>query len=352
MRDGKIFVIDTSWWNDDKGIPARPDFKVAKAKGVDAAINKIGQGFDGDELWVDRDYVINMELQLKAKIYRGSYYFLDHASWHYKAGQAQAWGAKQAKAVHRFMIKTGLIGELPPAVDTEENTAWEKLTSARIISDIVPMSQAYLETLADLFKTPELFYYCNRHVESLSKPLSKWMLWLSHLEGEAYIYPNKAWPLKNFPEVVLEQWGSTMDGRSLGFDSGVVDTNRWRRSTDAFYKMMKVWNPNSPLLATPTPEDPIDIPTDPEPPIVIDPTPTTGRSKWIRIGKMVFDGTRIRSSAKLSSWNITTKRLQKDKEVPVLNEIIDDDGNRWAEIGIDQYTAIRVNGTNYMVFDW
>ena len=352
MRDGKIFIIDTSWWNDDKGNPARPNFNTAKAQGVDAVINKLGQGFDGENIWIDRDFEINMGLELQTKLYRGSYYFLDHAPYHYAAGQAQAWGAKQAKGVYKYLVKSGLYGEIPTAVDTEENAAWGKLTSARILSDIIPMTGAYLETLADLLKFPDLFYYCNRHFESLSKGLERWMLWISHLEGEQYIYPNKAWPLKNCTLLMIEQWGSSMDGRELGFDSGLVDTNRWRGTTSGFYELMKRWNPSSPLLSTPTQEDPIDVTPDPEPPIVVDPTPTTGKSKWVRLGKVLYDGTRIRSSAEMGNWNITLKRLQANREVPVLNEVVDKAGNRWAEIGIDQYIAIRVDGKNYMTFEW
>lgn len=352
MRDGKIFIIDTSWWNDDKKIAARPNFQVAKAQGVDAVINKLGQGFDGDNIWIDRDFEFNMELEYHARLYRGTYYFLDHNPLRYKAGQHQAWGAKQAKGVHKYMTKSGMLGELPPAADVEENVAWGRLTSARITAEIIPMAQAYLETLADLFKFPDLFYYCNRHFEKLSHGMDRWMLWLSHLEGEAYVYPNKAWPLKNCPNLVLEQWGANTPGRSMGFDSGVVDTNRWRRFTAGFYELMKKWNPSSPLLATPTTEDPVDVTPDPEPTIIVDPTPTTARSKWLNIGKVVYDQTIVRTSAKYSAWNTTPKRLQKDREVVVLAEEVDSMGNRWAMIGIDQYCAIRFEGVNYLKFDW
>jgi len=525
MRNGKIFIIDTSFWNDDKLIPALPNFKKAKEEqGVDGVINRIGQGLKSDgSLYVDIDYVQNMILEQDAKLPRGSYYFLDHNQYNYAVGQAAAWGAKQAKAVHKYMITSGLIGEMPPAIDAEENVRWGRLTRERIESDVIPMASAYLETLSALFNNNELFYYCNRYFESLSKGMTKWQLWLSVLNGEAYD-GNK--DLDHFTIATIEQWGSYMDGRLFGFDNGAVDTNRWNKSADAFYSMMKRWNPNSPLWATipaPTPEDEIPIPgtlypdlemplfsqknplwgsqqlgfgnttiaidgcvisilaaeckrrgkdTDPgrlnqalkanqgfegalviwdtitkvfsdikmdwdnfirdaalvteakidavlarkgtvmvqvdynqattalephwvsiigkrlngyramdpidgsiidfnkrykkplrmaallgpeetpppvEPPIEL---PLAGRSKWIPMCKALFSNVRIRTTPIGSLWNMTGKYLPVDKEIAILAEQNDTQGNKWIQVGIDQWAAEVFNGTTLITRKW
>ena len=521
MRNGKIFIIDTSFWNDDKLIPALPNFKKAKEEqGVDGVINRIGQGLKSDgSLYVDIDYVQNMILEQDAKLPRGSYYFLDHNQYNYTVGQAAAWGAKQAKAVHKFMITSGLIGEMPPAIDAEENVRWGRLTQDRIVKDVIPMASAYLETLSALFNNNELFYYCNRYFESLSKGMTKWNLWLAVLSGEGYD-GNK--DLDHFTIATIEQWGSYMDGRLFGFDNGAVDTNRWNKSADAFYSMMKRWNPNSPLwTTTPTPEDEIPIPgtlypdkvvwpysqknplwafqflgfsktttlaengcldailasnarfhgidTDPgrfnqamkavqgfegaliiwdkiadafpglkmdwdnflsgaevtdakvdailaddrlvmvqvdynqstatlEPHWVliigkglagyraVDPIdgsiidfnerykkmlrmaaifgpsgpetpppaeePTAGRSKWIPMCKSLFSNVRIRTGPVASIWNMTGKYLPADKEIAILAEQNDTQGNKWIQVGIDQWAAEVFNGQTLITRKW
>ncbi len=271
MRNGKVFIIDTSFWNDDKKILALPNFKKAKLEqGVDAVLNRIGQGLKADgSLYVDIDYVQNMILEADAGLYRGSYYFLDHNQWNYKAGQAQAWGAKQGKAVYQFMVTSGLIGEIPPACDSEENVRWGRLTRERIESDVIPMTSAYLETLAGLFENNELFVYINRYFESLAKGLTKWQLWLAVLSGEGY---DGNEDLDHFPIATIEQWGSYMNGRLFGFDNGAVDTNRWNKTPAYFNEMMRRWNPRSPLLNPEiTPEDETPAPVTIYPDLPVEP---------------------------------------------------------------------------------
>lgn len=348
MRNGKIFIIDTSFWNDDKKILTLPDFHKAKNEmGVDAVINRIGQGLKADgSLYVDIDYVQNMILEEEAKLVRGSYYFLEHDQNKYPIGQAAAYGAKQARAVHKFMTTSGLIGEMPPACDSEENVRWGRLTRERIESDVIPMTSAYLETLSALFNNTELFYYCNRYFESLSKGLTKWQLWLAVLSGEAYD-GNK--DLDHFTIATIEQWGSFMDGRLFGFDNGAVDTNRWNKSPEYFNDMIRRWNPRSPLFVTPTPED--ETPTDPYIPPPAE-EPVAGRSKWVTMGKNLVANLRIRTTPAVNLWNMTGKSLPYGTEVAILEEYNDTKGNKWVRIGHEQWAAEIFNGTTLITRKW
>ena len=212
MYNGKVTILDISFWQDDDTTHQKVDFVKMKAAGADGVILRAGQN-----TWKDEDFLDYVSGAMSAGLPIGYYWFWDSRSPSGMNGQAGLFSS---------IIDTVGFPELGIWPDYEElyGGSYGGAQNFRIFVD--SLVAKYPNKLVGIYTAP---YYWKTKTNTSDKEWGKkFPLWIAHYEVPTPDVP------PNWTSWLIHQYTSKGDGKLFGVESGNVDMNVFNGTIEQF----------------------------------------------------------------------------------------------------------------------
>lgn len=289
------------------------NWEKARAAGVKFAILKASQGLTADSMFKVNSASCPME-------YKGAYHYLDYTKLHYKLGEEEIFGAKQA----RFFLQciSGWTHNLVGFLDIENNTYWEALSAnyGRAKRIALAFKREY-ERQTGL----KLGVYMNLSTTGAKEwtGLKYDYVWRDFTDGGLWMAQYN--PTMSLPYCWNRWhiWQKTdkANGAYYGAGSESIDLNV--ANTTTFGEIVT----DDTEIITPVPE----------------PTPA---EKTVKVLKVISQGLTIRSTPQRNTWN-KIGNLNAGEVVEDMEEV-QDGIYTWARIGHKQWACRKESNTDHM----
>ena len=286
-----------------------------KATGIRFAILKASQGLTADKMFKVNSASCPME-------YKGAYHYLDYTKLHYKLGEEEIFGTKQAQFFLQQISgwKHNMVGFL----DIENNTYWEALSAnySRAKKIALAFKKEYEKQTGH-----KLGVYMNLSTTGAKEwtGLKYEYVWRDFTDGPLWMAQYNATMSLPYCWNKWHIWQKTdkANGALYGAGSASIDLN--------------VANPNT-FGEVVTDDVVIEVPL---------PTPIPGE-KLVKVMVVVTQGLRIRTTPQKVDWNMTGQSLSAGEVVEDMEEVTDGIYT-WGRIGHKQWACIKEGNTDHMI---
>jgi len=301
--------IDISYYQ------GKMNWEKAKTAGVRFAILKASQGLSADSMFKINSASCNLE-------YKGAYHYLDYTKMHYKLGEEEAFGVKQAQ----FFLQTisGWKHNMVAFLDIENNPYWESLSdnASRAKKIALGFKREY-ERQTGL----KLGVYMNLSTTNFQEwvGLKREYVWRDFTDGPLWMAQYNATMSLPYCWNKWHIWQKSESGNGALYGAGSAEID------------LDVANPVT-FGECVTDDVMVELPL---------PTPIPAE-KLVKVKTVATQGLRIRTTPQKVSWNLTGQSLSAGEVVEDMEEVTDGIYT-WGRIGHKQWACIKEGNTDHMI---